>query len=102
MEYTFFNGNYYGTSKKTIEDQEAKGLVVILEIEMDGFKQIKQHQSNHARYVFIKSPSVEALERRLRGRGTEDETKIQQRLKQARIELEFAKAPGAHDKNHRQ
>lgn len=50
-----------------------------------------------ARYVFIKPPSFEVLEKRLRGRGTEDEDAVTKRLEQARIELEYADTPGVHD-----
>lgn len=51
-----------------------------------------------ARYVFIAPPSEEELEQRLRGRGTEKEESIQKRLKQAKVELEYSKVPGIHDK----
>lgn len=50
-----------------------------------------------ARYVFIAPPSMPVLEKRLRGRGTEKEESIQKRLAQARLELEYAETPGAHD-----
>ncbi|KAG6048307.1 hypothetical protein E4U39_007553, partial [Claviceps sp. Clav50 group G5] len=62
-----------------------------------GVKQIKQ-SSIAARYIFIAPPSLSALEARLRGRGTEDETSVQKRLAQAHKELEFSKTPGVHDK----
>ncbi|KAF2221377.1 P-loop containing nucleoside triphosphate hydrolase protein [Elsinoe ampelina] len=98
VEYTTFGGNYYGTSKQTIEDQTAKGLVVVLDIEMEGVKRIKASSGIDARYVFIKPPSFEALEARLRGRGTEKEEDIQKRLAQAAVELEYANTHGVHDK----
>jgi guanylate kinase len=50
-----------------------------------------------ARYVFIAPPSFEALESRLRGRGTEKEESIQKRLEQAKLELDFSKTEGVHD-----
>lgn len=80
----------------TIEDQSAKGQIVVLDIEMEGVKQIKK-SSIDARYIFVAPPSAEELETRLRGRGTEKEESIQKRLKQAKLELEFADT-GAHDK----
>ncbi|KAG6180381.1 hypothetical protein E4U36_004954 [Claviceps purpurea] len=64
---------------------------------IQGVKQIKQ-SSIAARYIFIAPPSLSALEARLRGRGTEDETSVQKRLAQAHKELEFSKTPGVHDK----
>ncbi len=50
-----------------------------------------------ARYVFIKPPSFAELEKRLRGRGTENEDAIVKRLAQAKLELEYADTPGVHD-----
>lgn len=97
VEHTFFSGNHYGTSKETVADQTAKGLVVVLDIEMHGVQQMKENNSIDARYVFIKPPSLESLEARLRSRGTEKEEEIQRRLAQARIELEYADQ-GIHDK----
>ncbi|KAG6060178.1 hypothetical protein E4U17_004851 [Claviceps sp. LM77 group G4] len=97
VEHAKFGGNRYGTSKMTIEEQGRKGKIVVLDIEMEGVKQIKQ-SSIAARYIFIAPPSLSALEARLRGRGTEDETSVQKRLAQAHKELEFSKTPGVHDK----
>ncbi|KAI9903187.1 hypothetical protein N3K66_002539 [Trichothecium roseum] len=96
VEHAKFGGNRYGTSKMTIEQQAAKGKVVLLDIEMEGVKQIK-NSSIAARYIFIAPPSIEALESRLRGRGTENEASIQKRLAQANNELEYSKTPGVHD-----
>lgn len=92
-----FGGNHYGTSKATIEEQTAKGKVVVLDIEMEGVKQIKATEFP-ARYVFIAPPSEEELERRLRGRATDSEESIQKRLAQARNELAYSRTPGVHDK----
>lgn len=101
IEYAEFNGNLYGTSKQTIIDQTAKGSVVLLDIEMEGVKQLKQEQLKadsqiNPRFVFIKPPSFAVLEARLRGRGTEDEGSVQRRLAQARAELDYAET-GVHD-----
>lgn len=92
-----FGGNHYGTSKATIEEQTAKGKVVVLDIEMEGVKQIKA-TAFPARYVFIAPPSEEELERRLRGRATDSEESIQKRLAQARNELAYSRTPGVHDR----
>lgn len=61
-----------------------------------GVKQIRK-SSIDARFVFVKPPSFEALENRLRSRGTEDEASITKRLNQAKKELEYADTPGVHD-----
>ena len=92
VEYATFNGHLYGTSKQTIIDQTAKGSTIVLDIEMEGVRQLKQEQSKansqiNPRFVFIEPPSLEELEDRLRGRGTEEEGSIQRRLAQARAEI---------------
>lgn len=97
VEHAKFGGNRYGTSKATIEEQTAKGRVVLLDIEMEGVKQIKQSGID-ARYVFIAPPDMQALEARLRGRGTEKEESVLKRLEQAKKELEYSKTPGVHDR----
>ncbi|RDW78891.1 guanylate kinase [Aspergillus mulundensis] len=98
VEHAYFSGNYYGTSKQTIDDQARKGLVVVLDIEMQGVKQMKANPSIEARYVFIKPPSFEALEARLRARGTENEEDLRKRLTQAQFELDYAESQGSFDK----
>ena len=102
IEFAEFNGNFYGTSKQTVIDQTARGSVVLLDIEMEGVKQLKKEQSKagsqiNPRFVFVKPPRFEALEERLRGRGTEDEGSIQTRLARATSELAYAET-GVHDK----
>ena len=98
VEYAHFSGHYYGTSKQTIADQTAKGSVVVLDIDVQGVKQIKAKSDIDARFVFIKPPSFETLEARLRSRCTEDEEDIQKRLAQAMIELQYADTLGATGK----
>lgn len=83
VEHAQFGGNCYGTSKGTIAEQTSKGKVVVLDIEMEGVKQIKQ-SGMEARYIFVAPPSEEELERRLRGRGTEKEESVLKRLNQAK------------------
>lgn len=70
-----------------------------MELEANGSQGVKQMKNSHieARYVFVAPPSMEILEKRLRGRGTEKEDSIQKRLAQARHELEYSKSEGAHD-----
>jgi guanylate kinase len=60
-------------------------------------KQVRNTNLN-ARFLFVAPPSVEELERRLRGRGTETEESIRKRVEQARVELEYAEREGSHDK----
>lgn len=68
----------------------------MLDIEMQGVRQLKDSGID-ARYVFIRAPSFEVLEERLRARGTEGEEDVQRRLAQAREELEYAEL-GSYDK----
>ncbi|KAH7357878.1 P-loop containing nucleoside triphosphate hydrolase protein, partial [Plectosphaerella cucumerina] len=63
---------------------------------MEGVKQLKKTATVDARFVFIRPPSLEILERQLRGRGTETEESIQRRLTRAKDEMEYAET-GAHD-----
>ncbi|KAL2011826.1 hypothetical protein VTN00DRAFT_4544 [Thermoascus crustaceus] len=97
IEHAEFGGNYYGTSVKAVKDIAEKGKICILDIEMEGVKQVKRTDLN-ARFLFLAPPSLEELERRLRGRGTESEESLKKRLAQAKNELEYSQQPGAHDK----
>jgi len=89
LEHAEYVHNFYGTPIQPIRDNLAAGRDVIVEIEVQGFLQIKE-KLPEAETVFIMPPSVEELERRLRGRGTETEEKIQGRLKTALEEMKYA------------
>lgn len=90
LEYTEYVGNYYGTPKKEIEEKLKKGYNVILEIEVDGALQVKRIYPE-AVLIMMLPPDFATLERRLRGRGTEDEQTIKKRLKTAESEVAAAK-----------
>ncbi|RMY68774.1 hypothetical protein D0864_11264 [Hortaea werneckii] len=96
IEHAQFGSNFYGTSVQAVKNVAEKGRTCILDIEMEGVKQVKKSDLN-ARFLFLQPPSVEILEKRLRGRGTDKEEDILLRLKQAEVEIEFAKT-GVHDK----
>ncbi len=89
LEYACYCDNYYGTPKKAVYDQIEKGNNVILEIEVQGAMQIKK-ACPEAVLVFVLPPSIEVLEKRLRGRGTEDEGTVLKRMETARKEIEIA------------
>ncbi|GAM41205.1 guanylate kinase [Talaromyces pinophilus] len=97
IEHAQFGGNFYGTSVQAVRNIASKQRICILDIEMEGVKQVKRTDLN-ARFLFLAPPSLEELERRLRGRGTETEDSLNKRLAQARNELEYSRQPGAHDK----
>lgn len=75
---------------------QANGKVCVLDIEIEGVKQVKNSNLN-AVFVFINPPSIEELEKRLRGRNTESEEAIQKRLNTAKLELEYGLQPGNFD-----
>jgi guanylate kinase len=89
LEWAEYAGNYYGTPRQPVEDQIAQGKTVLLEIEVLGARQVQQTFPT-ARRIFILPPSVEILETRLRGRGSDSETAIAKRLAQAKEELACA------------
>ena len=86
LEWAEYSGNCYGTPRQVVEQRMAEGAQVILEIDMQGGFQIRQ-KLPQAHLVFIEPPSMEVLEARLRGRGTETEEAISARLEAARLEL---------------
>lgn len=86
LEWAQYSGNYYGTPKSAVLEQLERGKQVILEIDVQGALQIRELMPE-AKLIFIEPPSLDELERRLRGRGTDDETSIVQRLEQAKVEL---------------
>ena len=95
VEWAEVHGNYYGTSKKTIETLLDEGKTVFMDIDVQGKVQIDRAYPN-AHGIFIEAPSWAELEKRLRSRGTDDEVAIQQRLANARKENEFARFEGKY------
>lgn len=90
LEWAEYSGNCYGTPLVPIQDALKAGKQVFLEIEVQGAKQVRQ-KFPEAKLIFIEPPSLEELERRLRGRGTEDEAAIARRLETAKVELSAKK-----------
>lgn len=86
LEYAQFVGNSYGTPKDKVEEQLNSGKNVLLEIEMQGALQVME-KCPEAITIFLLPPSLEELERRIRGRGTEADEVIQKRLEKARKEM---------------
>ncbi|MCD8052391.1 MAG: guanylate kinase [Clostridiales bacterium] len=87
LETTCYQGNYYGTSRTAVEDALALGQDVVLDIEVEGAKNVRRAFPDAVEF-FLLPPSMEVLEQRLRGRNSgEDEPTIQGRLAQARAEI---------------
>jgi guanylate kinase len=87
LEWATFAGHLYGTPRGPVEEHLAQGRPVLLEIELEGARQVRR-TFPAAFQLLIKPPSLTELERRIRGRGTDDEEAIQKRLARARVELE--------------
>ncbi len=89
LEWAEFAGNLYGTPRQPVEERLAAGRPVLLEIELEGARQVRT--SFPAGFqIFVAPPSFEELERRIRSRGTDSEEAIQRRLRRARVEVEAA------------
>ncbi len=86
VEHNFYNGNYYGTLREEVDKRLKAGKVVVLVIDVHGAANIRRMFPG-ATTIFLLPPSVEELERRLRGRGTETEESIRERLATAKKEL---------------
>lgn len=89
LEYAEYNGNYYGTPKAPVDEMIDAGNAVVLEIEVQGAEKIKEKCPDVVS-IFLMPPSMNALEKRLRGRGSEDEDTINHRLVIAREEMRKA------------
>jgi len=89
LEYAQFVDNYYGTPKSYVEEKLESGMNVILDIEVQGARNIVNAVPD-AISVYVLPPSFDELEHRLRGRGTESEAQIQGRLKRAVEEARMA------------
>ena len=89
LEYAIYNGNYYGTPKKAVEDILNKGKDALLEIEPQGALRVKQ-LFPEAVLIFLVPPSMKELETRLITRGRETKEEIAERIATAKWELEQA------------
>jgi guanylate kinase len=89
LESAEFAGNYYGTPREAVLNQVQSGKLVVLEIELEGARQIRT-SFPQALSIFILPPSFEELERRIRGRGQDSEEAIARRLQRAKEEIQAA------------
>ncbi|KAJ3068053.1 hypothetical protein HK102_007272 [Quaeritorhiza haematococci] len=109
IEHAEFSGNIYGTSFAAVQQVLDAGKNVILDIDMQGVKQLQSLLNNPSStssppsftvrplFVFVSPPNLQELERRLRGRGTENEEAIQKRLATAKTEMEWGTKEGSVD-----
>jgi guanylate kinase len=89
LESAEVHGNHYGTSRKVILDAVAAGEDLILEIDWQGARQVRELYPDCIG-IFILPPSIEELERRMRGRGKDSDEVIRRRVQNAKEELEHA------------
>ncbi len=86
VEWAQVHGNFYGTSKKRIEDMMNKGFDVLLDIDVHGARQIRERFPDSV-LIFVLPPSIDELKKRLSGRMTDSEDVIKKRLKNAADEI---------------
>ena len=86
LEYNFYCGNYYGTPREAVERVLTEGKNIILEIDVNGAKQVKEKYPD-AVLIMLLPPTFAIQEARLRGRATEDEETIRKRLEQTKSEV---------------
>lgn len=89
LEWAEYNDHLYGTSWAAIQKSLAQGLDVLLEIEVQGARQVRERRAD-ARLIFLLPPSIEVLRQRLTRRGTDGAEAIERRLALARTELAAA------------
>lgn len=85
-----YRDHFYGTLKSEVERIWSKGNVILFDVDVKGGVNLKKYFGESALSVLIVPPSMEVLEQRLRGRGTDSEQDIRMRLDKASSELEFA------------
>lgn len=87
LEWAVVHDQYYGTPRELVQEQLARGEILILEIDIQGAEQVRK-KVPEAVSIFLAPPSMEALKERITGRGTEDPDRISRRLETARREME--------------
>jgi len=84
-----YTDNYYGTLKSEIDRIWQSGKHVVFDVDVKGGLNLKKYFGDKSLSIFVKLPSIELLEHRLRQRGTESEEKIKQRIEKSRYEVSF-------------
>lgn len=94
LEYAQVHGNYYGTSLKPVREALDEGKLVIFDIDVQGHRLVRAKMNDITTSAFITPPTLQALETRLRARGTDDESVIVNRIENAKGEI---RALGEYD-----
>jgi guanylate kinase len=90
IEHEFFFGNHYGTLLDKTDQIIETGTHILLDLDVKGALNLKRLFPDNSLLLFFKPPSMEVLQRRLKGRESEDEESLKARLERARLELEYA------------
>ena len=89
LEWAEVHGNYYGTSLKPIHKALSEGKLVIFDIDVQGFEQVIEKLRDVTTTVFITTPTLKELEKRLNSRGTDSREVIEKRIKNAQVEIKY-------------
>src|SRR5690606_27898179 len=85
-----YSGTFYGTLRSEVERIWALGKQVVFDIDVEGGLHLKRKFGDQALAIFVQPPSLEVLIQRLRGRGTDNEEKLRERIAKAEKELSYA------------
>jgi guanylate kinase len=96
VEHAAVHGKYYGTSVAAVEAVRNCGKICILDIDVQGCRLVRQ-RNFPAKFIFIAPPSMGELEKRLRGRATDNEASVLKRLANAKGEIDAKDEPGLFD-----
>lgn len=88
IEWAKVHSNYYGTSKRFVNEGLSQNWKMLFDLDVQGADAMKKLYGDQAQVIFIEPPSIEELEKRLRARGTDSDSVISERVKNARRELE--------------
>ncbi len=88
VEYAHVHGNYYGTSITSIADTLSRGKFLLIDIDVQGAKQIEERYGDEGVFIFILPPNFKSLRERLKDRQTDSDDEIERRLKKAREEVQ--------------
>ena len=97
VEFSIAHGHFWGTSQASVDAITTAGKICVLDIDMQGVRKVRRSELPAPVYVFVRPPSMEALEERLRARGTDDEDTIARRMRAAQDEMEYAAVEGNFD-----
>ncbi|NLM06283.1 MAG: guanylate kinase [Tissierellia bacterium] len=86
LEHAYVHTDFYGTPRRKVEEEILNGKIVVLEIDVQGAKEVVRKYENVVS-IFIIPPSFDELEKRLRDRNSENEAEIERRMSNARIEI---------------